>query len=83
MFNFIPDFPITFLKEKHNKYIIGSLKILLSTKNTIGKYEDKRILFLYCLIQTSKYLEILDLIKSKFKDSILYYLLNNFYLLTQ
>jgi hypothetical protein len=80
MFNFIPDFPITFLKDKHIKYITGSIYLLLSTKNTIAKFEDKRLLFLYCLVQTGKYLQIAEIIKKKFKSQIQAYLLSNFFI---
>ena len=79
MFAFIPDFPTTFIGEKHKKYILGSLKLLLSTRKAIGKYEDKRIMFLYCLVHASKYLKILSKLKETYKEPIKTHLFDNFY----
>lgn len=79
MFDFIPDFAITFLHEKHSKYVLGSLKMLLSSRLNIGKYEDKRILFLYCLVHAGHLLGLQKTLICKFGPSIQKYLFQNFF----
>lgn len=77
MFDFIPDMATTYLRKKHSEFIKESLRKLLSLKNSIGKYEDKRILFIYCLVYSSKFTGMLEDIKSEFKTIIEQYFISN------
>ena len=79
MFDFIPDMPVEFLFEKHRNYILTSLTKILSRRTAIPKYEDKRMMFLYCLIHASKYLGILEEVEEKFKDIVEKHIFENFY----